>query len=440
MTTKIYSFYIILFFAGLMTKAQTSGVLLTKAEAVQNLFENNYQVKLATLDQQIAENNTSIYNSGYLPTLSLQAGSALDVDHIYRENTDNTTFSQGGLDAQSYNAALQLSYTIFDGFNRKYLNQQLQEQLAISELEAQAITEEALLDLLTIYYQVAAQTENVNLLKEALEISQKRLERAGYQYEYGQTNKLSVLNAQVDVEQDSINVLNAQQLLGNLKRNLNFIMGTGQSEDYVVETAVDFMTLPVLEELIEQLDNHPQIQQLQKAMRVAELSLKRTKSNLLPDLNANTSYTWSHLNNNDLSPYIYNGQNGWGAGLSLNWPIFDGGRTKTNIQNAKLTLESQHITEQQFRHQLENVLRNTYADHQNKLAVFEAQKRSVATAQINFERTEEQFKLGRVTSVEYRQAQLNLLQTQQALSSAKYNAKIAELQLWQLVGVLMEKV
>ena len=59
------------------------------------------------------------------------------------------------------------------------------------------------------------------------------------------------------------------------------------------------------------------------------------------------------------------------------------------------------------------------------------------TNQRNFTRTEELFKLGQVTSIEFRQAQINLLNAETALNNAKYDAKLFELELLQLSGELL---
>ncbi|NNK39189.1 MAG: TolC family protein, partial [Winogradskyella sp.] len=58
-------------------------------------------------------------------------------------------------------------------------------------------------------------------------------------------------------------------------------------------------------------------------------------------------------------------------------------------------------------------------------------------AKNNFERTEEKFKLGQVTSIEFRQAQLNLLSAELNRNQAKYDAKLAEIIVLQLSGELL---
>ena len=55
----------------------------------------------------------------------------------------------------------------------------------------------------------------------------------------------------------------------------------------------------------------------------------------------------------------------------------------------------------------------------------------------NFDRSEERFKLGQITSLEFRQAQINLINSKTSLNNAKFDAKLIELQLLQLSGDIM---
>ena len=48
--------------------------LLTKDEAIRLALENNYGIKIAKNNVEIAKNNASIYNSGFLPNVSANAG------------------------------------------------------------------------------------------------------------------------------------------------------------------------------------------------------------------------------------------------------------------------------------------------------------------------------------------------------------------------------
>lgn len=61
----------------------------------------------------------------------------------------------------------------------------------------------------------------------------------------------------------------------------------------------------------------------------------------------------------------------------------------------------------------------------------------MATNLNNFNRTEERYKIGRSNSIEFRQAQINLLNDSLSRNQAKYTAKLAELQALQVSGQLL---
>ena len=69
--------------------------------------------------------------------------------------------------------------------------------------------------------------------------------------------------------------------------------------------------------------------------------------------------------------------------------------------------------------------------------ILEAERKNVETNRVNFERSEEQFKLGQIITVELRLAQVNLLNAINSFNQAKYTAKVAELRLLQLAGQLI---
>jgi len=80
---------------------------------------------------------------------------------------------------------------------------------------------------------------------------------------------------------------------------------------------------------------------------------------------------------------------------------------------------------------------NARGNYENALDIYRMQEQNVITNQDNFNRSEERFKLGQITSIEFRQAQVNLLNAVTTENLAKYDAKLAEYQLLQLAGQLM---
>lgn len=411
---------------------------LPVSKAVSLALENNYGIKIANKSVEVAENNTSILNSGYLPTLTGNAGANYNIDNNESEFSSGEVTSLNGAESSNYNASLALNYTIFDGQGRRYDYKQLKEEYQLSELEARETIENTMIELLSVYYTVAKLTENTNALQETLEISKNRLTRADYQFEYGQSSKLEVLNAEVDINNDSINIINEQQELKNSKRDLNFVLGNVLQSTFTVDTLVTFILgLDKVDMLEKMKRNNVSLLQLDKNILIGEYDIKSNKSSYLPTLDLIGSYGWNKNNNNAASFVSVSRNTGLTGGLSLSWDIFDGGSTITNVKNAKLNLESQQLEKEQVLIDIERNFNNAWDDYQNKLIIYRVQERNILTAKNNFERTNENFKLGQVTSIEFRQAQLNLLNTEVSRNQAKYDAKLSELKVLQLSGELL---
>ena len=180
--------------------------LLTKWEAVEQALEFNYDIKVANNNVKIAQNNAKILNSGFLPIISTTGGINYSDRSIKQSNENGISFNPGG-STLTFNSSLGLNYTLFDGLGRQYSFKKAQQNAQLSDIQARQIVEGAILQLFVAYYAVARLSENIISQKRSLEISKERLLRANYSYEYGQNNQLDVLNAEVDVNTDSINYL-----------------------------------------------------------------------------------------------------------------------------------------------------------------------------------------------------------------------------------------
>ena len=198
---------------------------LTKEGAIKIVMENNFDLAIADNAVKIAENNTSLLNSGYLPTLTGSAGATYNSDNLTAQFQDGRIAELDDANSDSRTAGLSLNYVIFNGFNRKYNMASNRETLNFQHLQAKATLETVLISLFTSYYNVARNEQTLRTLEQTLKISKDRLKRTEFGFEYGRNSKLDVTNAQVDVNTDSINYLNAQQALLTAQRNLNLVLG-----------------------------------------------------------------------------------------------------------------------------------------------------------------------------------------------------------------------
>ncbi|MDT0686431.1 TolC family protein [Autumnicola psychrophila] len=421
--------------------AQVRDSVLTKEEVITRALESNYGIKIANNQVEIAENNQSILNSGYLPSLAGVAGANYDLNNRTTEPENGDILEQRGIESNRYNAAVNLNYTLFDGLGRYYNYKSLKEQYNLSQLEARETIENTMLQLLSIYYEVARLTENIQVLEETLQISKERKIRAQYQFDYGQSNNLAVLNARVDVNNDSVILIDTRQQLANSKRDLNVLLNREISAiGFAVDTTVNFLPGLRLESFIENAEaNNVSLLQIERNITISEYDIKISRSRYLPAIGLSGSYGWNR--NRSAATAFFPGSttitDGLSAGVSLSWDIFNGGQTFVQVQNAKINYENQELLKEQIELEVRRDIANALNNFENKYYIFKIQEENVSTNLDNFERSREEFSLGQITSIEFRQAQINLLNARTSLNLAKYDAKLAELQLLQLTGQLL---
>lgn len=412
--------------------------VLTKEAAIAETLQNNFGITIAENNLEIADNNRDLLNSGYLPSLTGSAAANYDLQDQEATFQSGQTNVVDGAETTRFNASLNLAYTLFDGLGRYYDYKSLKVQYNLSELQARETIETTVLQLFTVYYEVARLTENVTVLEETFATTKKRLKRAEYAFEYGQNNKLDILNAEVDIVTDSINLMNSRQQLNNTKRDLNVISNTELSRNFSADTTVVFLPEFILKTYMDDAEkNNVRLLQAEKNQTISEYNYKASKSVYLPSVGLTGSYGW----NEGLFPatnfLASNTSLGFSAGVNLSWNLFDGGSGITSVKNAKIAITNQEVSRQQFKKEVQRDIFNANDDYLNRVQIFELLEQNVVTAVNNFNRSNEQYKLGQISSVELRQAQVNLLNAETNKNLAKYQAKLAELQVLQLAGQLL---
>jgi outer membrane protein TolC len=412
--------------------------ILSKEEAVALALENNFGVIVANNNLKIAENNQDILNSGFLPSLTGNAGGSYDVNNQEATFQDGNVRAIDGAETTRYNASLNLNYTLFDGMGRWYDYRRLKEQYNLSELETRETIETTILQLFTVYFEAARLSENIQVLEETFSNTKNRLQRAEYGFEFGQNNKLDVLNAEVDLVNDSINLMNERQTYRNTRRDLNLLLNRELKMAFEVDTVIAFTDPLRLEAFLDEgISNNVRILQAEQNIKINGYTLKSNKSVFLPTLGLTGSYGWNQGNFPATNFLASSVSTGFSAGLNLTWNLFDGGGGITQVKNAKLLLENQETLQEQITQEVRRDIENARDNYENRLQIFNLQRQNVITAENNYSRSSEQYKLGQITSVELRQAQINLLNAQTNKNFAKYDAKLAELQLLQLTGQLL---
>ena len=412
--------------------------LLSLEQAITIALDNNYGLRIAEKQQEIVENNITRGNSGMLPQVSLNAGYSRSVNNTALEFAAAPPIEQNGAGSTNANASVNLSQTLFDGFAMFNSYKRLSALGEIGETDLLIRIENTVLQVVNGYYEVVRQQQNLDLAEEAISVSLDRVERQRLKSEFGTGSNLNLLNAQVDLNADSTSLFTNQLTLDNAIRSLNLLMARDPDEKFIVEEKVEFEPLMSLEELVQKAKNrNADIRRARQNQSLSELDYKLSKAARYPFLSLNASYNFT--NSTADASFVTSSQNlGVTGGLALTYNLFNGGRTNTQIQNAEIGREAAQLQVESVELQIQQTLTSAYDLYQNRRQVIALEERNLKTAELNFERSRQQYQLGQITNTELRTAQLNLLQTKNRLNNAYFLAKVAETDLLRISGVILD--
>ncbi len=395
--------------------------------AVNIALENNLSIKMAENGLQMMANNV---NPGVLlPTVSLNGSSNF---------TDTEKAAGMAVETHRNSASVSTSYTLFSGFYVLNSYKKLKLQYGQTELETRYQVESIITAMAQTFYGLANADEQLQLARENLNISGERLQRVKEREKLGRVNKVEMLAAEVDYNRDSIAVENAKLSVENSRRNLNAMLNREVNSEVSVAGDVNLLTLPVYEELFTSaMKKNADYRAVEMGIDLAEMDVKLAKSRYMPSLNVTGSYGHNQTNN-EFDPSLGNPDKAWSVGLSLNFSLFDGFKRKIQTQNAKISMKNQQLQLEQARLNLEKELASQYTTYQNSKKTLAMERMNLAASQANFDRTRELFELGQVTSVQFREAQLNLMRAKSNIAAGEYNVKLNEIALLQLAGMLLD--
>ena len=155
----------------------------------------------------------------------------------------------------------------------------------------------------------------------------------------------------------------------------------------------------------------------------------------LPNLSVRGGYYLSQTNNS-AGTILQNNAVGPQVSGSLVIPIYNAGETKRKETVAKIQKETAEIDLQSIKLQVNTALLNTLTEFENQQKLLSIEAENNELAKENLQISMERLKHGQTTSTEVHLAQENYVQSNTRLINFRYNLKMAETRLKQLVSEL----
>lgn len=437
MKRQIYSILLLVAVTVFTAEAQK---VFNLQECIETGLQQNYSIRIVRNEQQISNNNATLGNAGYLPTVAMDGGFSGSVNNNRNKLNDGTIEKTTGVNNETANVGLNVNWTVFDGFGIQAEYARLKELQRMGELNTRMTIEDFVADLSGEYYNLIRQKIRLRNLRSTLDLSRERLRIVEERYFIGSMSRLDLQQAQVDFNADSSKVLNQLEVVHTSRIRLNQLMALDNVEEQIQIKDSLIYPNPFLDEIElwkSTLSSNTSLLIVQKNKLLSELDYKKVKSRNYPyvRLNAGYGYTanWNEVGTTDLQQRL-----GLNYGLTVGIDLFDGLNRRRERRNARIQIENQELRIRELELALRADLSNFWMAYQNNLDLWSLEKENLVAAQENYRIAIDRYKLGELSGIELREAQNSLLEAEERQSIAEYSTKLCEISLLQLSGQILD--
>jgi outer membrane protein len=388
---------------------------LSVEDAVKLTLVHNKMLQRTLEERNIAEGQVVSSRSVYLPNLALSAQ--------YRRIDEQTVLppfvpGQGEIPIttlNNYSAGLAVTQPLYAGGAIKAQVQLAKLGALLSDQTILAATQDVVYTTETAYYNLLLSQHLVDISTEAVRAAKVHLEDVEKKRAGGVASNFDVLRAQVELSNFDADLIRSKNAINIARANLIKTMGVSQDSDFVLSDEFVFVPTKVqMEEAVKTaFTNRPDLYSREYQIRQQREQLQIARSRYLPNVSAFFNYTWANP-----APHDFEAASNWGSqwqgGLQGAWPIFDGFAREGNIIQQKARLKQAQIG-------LVDAEETAVFELTQAILSVENAEEFVQSQKMNLTRATEGLRLAEVGYQQGVNTQVEVIDAQSALTTARVN-------------------
>ncbi len=410
-------------------------------QLISMALEKNYQIRLSNNRLLMAENNNTIGNAGFLPSVAFSGEQSWGIDNSESTYVFGDSITADNARSSAFNMLAQVNWTVFDGFKMFARKDRLGLLYNLGKLDTRFYIEQTTSDLARAYYRLISERSLLDSYQASLDISRYRLKLEKNKMEIGAGTALLYHQAVIDFNTDSAILVNQQLLIDNLVLDLNRITGRDPINQLIPSgKEMDFSGNLNTDSLIVLAVNHNQdIEEAKLQELLAETTERIESGDLYPEISLYGNY--SYATQSSESGFIRERRSsGLEYGVRFRFNLYNGGREKIQVSNARINEINASINTEDVQNQIRTNMLKLINRRQSSISQLNLIENSLKAAEKSMEIADLQLENGSINGFEFRQAQLSQLNVKRRFTELTYSVKAIETDIYRLAGTLLEKL
>lgn len=437
---KMKQIYILIF--SMLSLASFGQEVMTLEKALAIGLENNYGIRIADKAIFIAENNNTWARAGRVPTV--------DLNGSFTNNFVNENNPASFLQGVYYNGGLSVSananWVVYNGGRIRINKEQLDLAVEQQKLNKSTDINALFRSIYQRYYEVIFQQEQLEVLDQVLALSQDRLAYENTKKEFGSSNAYNLIQFESSVLADTNAIISQTQRVETAKRNLYNTLDISGFPNYRFDERLSISQEPIDADKLKQVmsEENYTLKSLDMIASLNQLNTGLAKASTKPTVSLSGAVGFAENgfkffaddpNTGEPFPFRFGNRVTGSINANISYNIYDGGVRRDNVQSAQLQEEIDQLTIVEAKAELNNQLDILIDNYENQIDLLDITDRQIQLAQSNLTITEERFKAGQLTSLDYRNVQNQYLNAAYAKVGAIYSLLVTKSEIDFLVGV-----
>lgn len=259
------------------------------------------------------------------------------------------------------------------------------------------------------YLAIITDSARVQAIQAELDTAQALFDRATDQKRAGTVPGIDVLRAEVELRTEQQRMVAQKNLVEKDKLSLARAIGLPTGQQFSVSDALPFAPLRIaLDDLLKQAYDHRADYRAAEAnVRAAEFALQSAHSEHWPEVVVQADY-------GDIGKTLANSHGSYDVVAGVRVPIYAGGRTRTDIDQAEAVLRNRKNAVEDLRGRIDYEVRSAVLDLQSAADQVAVAERNADLANQTLIQARDRFSAGVTDNIE-------VVQAQQLLASANDN-------------------
>jgi outer membrane protein len=410
---------------------------LNVADCMKLALVNNKVLQRVIQEKEIARGERLKSYSAILPSVDL-TGNYTRLDEVTSfeiETPAGKEKIQFG-DVDTYSAVLTVTQPIYAGGSIPARINSAKLMSLLTDETVRAAVQDVVYAAEHAYYDVLLSQHLLNISTDAVRSAQAHLENVKQRQRGGVAADFDVLRAEVELSNFQAEYIQNKNAINIAEANLIKIMGVSQDSDFVLSDKLLYVpSSTTMEQAVETAyRNRPDLLGKEFDIKMQKELLKVARSQYFPMISGFYSNNWAKPDPHNLLEIEWG--HAWQAGLQANVPIFDGFQREGDIVAQKARLKQGQID-------LIDAEETTLFELTKAQLGIENAAEFIESQELNLTRAQEGLRLAEVGYKEGTNTQVEMIDAQAALTTAKANHYqaiyahiIAKLDLQKAMGTL----